>query len=217
MHKFRRSFFSTVLLVTAALPSNGQSSAIEGSVADPSGRPIRGARVECSDATVFTSLDGQFRFPGVSRCDATVSSQGFEPRQLEMAAGVPVVATARTRRVLREVDERRKLGLGYVLGPYEIQRRVTLRSVLQSFPGVTVQGTMNSFTVFMHSGSMSRAYCVADLRIDGIPSTWDLLSSYEPKDIAAVEVYPRVSTVPLQYQNLASTCGMVLVWTTYLR
>ncbi len=93
MHKFRRSFFSTVLLVTAALPSNGQSSAIEGSVADPSGRPIRGARVECSGATVFTSLDGQFRFPGVSRCDATVSSQGFEPRQLEMAAGVPVVAT----------------------------------------------------------------------------------------------------------------------------
>jgi hypothetical protein len=115
------------------------------------------------------------------------------------------------------VDERRKLGLGYVLGPDEIRRRVTLRSVLQSFPSVAVQGTMNAFTVFMHSGSMSSAYCVADLRIDGIPSTWDLLSSYEPKDIAAVEVYPRLSTVPLRYRNVASTCGMVLVWTTYLR
>jgi carboxypeptidase family protein len=218
------------------------ASSLTGRVHTSTGNPVAAALIvlEGVDSAV-SDADGRFtlgRLPGGTRwlrvravgfapteTGVELPSRGVDTLDLELHAitqldTITVVATARTRRVLREVDERRKLGLGYVLGPDEIQRRVTLRSVLQSFPSLTVQGTMNSFTVFMRSGSMSpmsSAYCVADLRIDGIPSTWDLLSSYEPKDIAAVEVYPRVSTVPLQYQNVASTCGMVLVWTTYLR
>lgn len=215
------------------------ASSLIGRVHTSRGNPVAEALIvlEGVDSAV-SDADGRFtlsRLPGGTQW-LRARAVGFAPREtgvelpsrgvdtldLELHAitqldTITVVATARTRRVLREVDERRKLGLGYVVGPDEIQRRVTLRSLLQSFPGVTVQGTMNTFTVFMHSGSLSSAYCIADLRIDGIPSTWDLLSSYEPKDIAAVEVYPRVSTVPLQYQNVASTCGMVLVWTTYLR
>jgi hypothetical protein len=214
-------------------------STVTGRVRTSTGRPVAAALVvlEGVDSAV-SDAEGRFtldRLPGGTQW-LRARAVGFAPREtsvdlpsrgadtldLELRAvtqldTITVVATARTRRVLREVDERRKLGLGYVLGPDEIQRRVTLRSVLQSFPSVTVQGTMNAFTVFMHSGSMARAYCVADLRIDGIPSTWDLLSSYEPKDVAAVEVYPRPSTVPLRYRNVASTCGTVLVWTTYLR
>lgn len=218
------------------------ASSLTGRVHTSTGNPVAEALIvlEGVDSAV-SDAEGRFtldRLPGGTQW-LRVRAVGFAPREtgvelpsrgldtldLELHAitqldTITVVATARTRRVLREVDERRKLGLGYVLGPDEIQRRVTLRSVLQTFPSVTVQGTMNSFTVFMRSGSMSpmsSAYCVADLRIDGLPSTWDLLSSYEPKDIAAVEVYPRVSTVPLQYRNVASTCGMVLVWTKYLR
>lgn len=215
------------------------ASILTGRVHTGTGDPVAKALIvlEGVDSAV-SDAEGRFtlsRLPGGSQW-LRVRAVGFAPREtglelpsrgvdtldLELHAitqldTITVVATARTRRVLREVDERRKLGLGYALGQDEIQRRVTLRSVLQGFPSVTVQGTMNSFTVLMHSGSMSRAYCVADLRIDGIPSTWDLLASYEPKDIAAVEVYPRASSVPLQYQNVASTCGMVLVWTTYLR
>jgi carboxypeptidase family protein len=217
-------------------------STLTGRIRASTGRPVAEAIVvvEGSDSAA-SDAEGRFvltRLPGGTQW-LRARAVGFAPREtgvdlpssgvdsldLELHAiteldTITVVATARTRRVLGEVDERRKLGLGYTLGPDEIQRRVTLRSVLQSFPSVTVQGTMNSFTVFMRSGSMSpmsSAYCVADLRIDGIPSTWDLLSSYEPKDIAAVEVYPRASTVPLQYQNVSSTCGMVLVWTKYLR
>lgn len=219
--------------------SSRGGSTLTGRIRSSTGRPVAEAVVvlEGVDSAV-SDAEGRFtltRLPGGTQW-LRARAVGFAPREtgvdlpssgvdsldLELHAiteldTITVVATARTRRVLREVDARRKLGLGYALGPDEIQRRVTLRSVLQSFPSVTVQGTMNSFTVFMRSGSMSRAYCVADLRIDGIPSTWDLLSSYEPKDIAAVEVYPRASTVPLQYQNVASTCGMVLVWTKYLR
>ena len=215
------------------------ASSLIGRVHTSRGNPVAEALIvlEGVDSAV-SDADGRFtlsRLPGGTQW-LRARAVGFAPREtgvelpsrgvdtldLELHAitqldTITVVATARTRRVLREVDERRKLGLGYALGQDEIQRRVTLRSVLQGFPSVTVQGTMNSFTVLMHSGSMSRAYCVADLPIDGIPSTWDLLASYEPKDIAAVEVYPRASSVPLQYQNVASTCGMVLVWTTYLR
>jgi hypothetical protein len=30
-------------------------------------------------------------------------------------------------------------------------------------------------------------------------------------------VYPRASTVPQEFQSAVSTCGVVLVWTKYLR
>ncbi len=179
MHKFRRSFFSTVLLVTAALPSNGQSSAIEGSVADPSGRPIRGARVECSGATVFTSLDGQFRFPGVSRCDATVSSQGFEPRQLEMAAGVPVrvdlaivgvvervvVTATRNETTMEEAGVAASVVTGRDLG---LRGFPMVAETLRDLPGVHVStnGRTGALTSVYTRGSQRTGTMVL---IDGMP------------------------------------------------
>lgn len=215
------------------------ASTLTGRIRSSTGRPVANALVvlegvdsAVSDAqgqVVLDSLPGgtqwlRARAVGFAprETDVDLPSRGVDTLDVELDAiavldTITVVATARMRRVMREVDERRKLGLGYALGPDEIQRRGTLQSVLRSFPSITVQGTMNSFTVFLHSGSMGSAYCVADLRIDGIPSTWDLLAHYEPQDIEAIEVYPRPSTVPLRYQNIASACGMVLVWTKYLQ
>jgi hypothetical protein len=212
---------------------------LTGRVRSSTGRPVANALVVLEGVdSALSDAQGQFvlnSLPGGTQwlraravgfapreTDVDLPSSGVDTLDVELEAisvldTITVVATARMRRVLREVDERRQIGLGYALGPDEIQRRVTLRSVLQSFPSVTVQGSMNSFTVFMHSASMSRAYCVANLRIDGIPSTWDLMSSYEPKDIMAIEVYPRSSEVPLLYRKISSGCGTVLVWTKYVR
>ncbi len=38
-----------------------------------------------------------------------------------------------------------------------------------------------------------------------------------PKDLAGVEMYPRASSAPIQYQQVATGCGVVLVWTKYLK
>jgi len=63
-----------------------QTSGIRGVVLDPSGRVIRGARIECAGATAVTGLDGRFQLPRVDRCTASVSALGFEPQSSELTA-----------------------------------------------------------------------------------------------------------------------------------
>jgi outer membrane cobalamin receptor len=78
-----------LLSVTAAALAAAaqQQPVIEGTVLDPSGRPVRGARVECSSRTAATSLDGSFTVPGVDRCRATVTAPGFAVAEIDLAAG----------------------------------------------------------------------------------------------------------------------------------
>ncbi len=73
-------FVSLLFLATA-------HAAVEGTVVDPSGRPIRGARVECAGASANTALDGRFVLPAADRCDATVSARGFETATAALTLG----------------------------------------------------------------------------------------------------------------------------------
>jgi carboxypeptidase family protein len=233
----RRDFTLTLTLQIA--DSGRGSSELRGRVRTDAGRAVPGAVVAIEGVDSTTS-DGEGRFalgrlPGGTQW-LRVRAVGFGP--LEAAVDVPgsavktmdlelrsvtvvdtitVVATGRMARVLQEMEERRKAGFGYALRQEEIQRRVTMRSVMQSVPSVNVQGNGLSFTVLMQAGSIMRGYCVADLRIDGVPATWDQMSSYQPQDLVAVEVYPRASLVPIRYQSISSGCGMVLVWTKSLQ
>ncbi|MEK7408882.1 MAG: TonB-dependent receptor [Acidobacteriota bacterium] len=63
--------------------------AVEGTVLDPSGRPVNGARVECAGRAAVTGLDGRFSLPGVQRCEATVSAPGFAPGRVSLLAAAP--------------------------------------------------------------------------------------------------------------------------------
>jgi carboxypeptidase family protein len=233
----RRDF--TLSLTLQIADSGRGSSELRGRVRTEGGRPVPGA-VVAIEGVDSTASDGEGRFalgrlPGGTQW-LRVRAVGFGP--LESAVDVPgsaaktmdlelrsvtvvdtitVVATGRMARVLQELEERRKSGFGYALRQEEIQRRVTVRSVMQSVPSVNVQGNGLSFTVLMQGGSIMRGYCVADLRIDGVPATWDQMSTYQPQDLVAVEVYPRASLVPIRYQSISSGCGMVLVWTKNLQ
>jgi hypothetical protein len=231
----RRDF--SLSLVQVADSERG-SGALRGQIRSEGGRAVAGAVVvlEGVDSTVSGS-EGRFaldRLPGGTQW-LRARALGFAPqetavdlpstgvmtlnldlRPITVLDTITVVATARLAGVLREFEERRKAGFGYSLRQDELQKRGTILSVLQSVPSVTVQGTTGSFAVLMLAGSLSRGFCVADLRIDGVTSTWDQLSSYRPQDLVAVEVYPRASIVPARYQNISSGCGMVLVWTKYL-
>jgi carboxypeptidase family protein len=232
----RRDF--TLSLTLQIADSGRGSGALRGRVRSEAGRPVAGAQVVI-DGVDSTLSDGDGRYAlvrlpggthslraravGFSPLEAAVDLPGertkaldLELRTITVVDTITVLATGRTARVLQELEERRRAGFGYALRQDEIQRRATLRSVMQSVPSVNVQGNGLSFTVLMLAGSITRGYCVADLRIDGMPATWDQLSSYQPQDLVAVEVYPRASLVPVRYQNISSGCGMVLVWTKYL-
>jgi len=46
---------------------------------------------------------------------------------------------------------------------------------------------------------------------------WEQVHTCKPKDLVGVEMYPRASSAPLQYQQVATGCGVVLIWTKYLK
>ena len=231
----RRDF--SLSLVQAADSGRG-SGVLRGQIRSEGGRPVVGAVVvlEGVDSTV-SGAEGRFaldRLPGgtqwlraralgfapeeaaIDLTSSGVTTLDLDLRTITVLDTITVVATGRRARVLREFEERRKAGFGYALRQDELQNRGTILSVLQSVPSVTVQGTMSTFAVLMRAGGISQGYCVAGLRVDGVLSTWDQLSSYRPQDLVAVEIYPQASLVPAEYQSISVGCGMVLVWTKHL-
>src|SRR5260370_34174872 len=50
---------------------------IHGTIVDPSGRPVEGARVSCSNKTVYSDALGRFTIAGIDKCDAQIEKPGF--------------------------------------------------------------------------------------------------------------------------------------------
>ncbi len=77
-----------VLFLAAVTLACGDSKAdISGTVLDPSGRPIEGARVECGSITVYSNNEGLFAISGARDCLATVSKSGFTVETAELNSG----------------------------------------------------------------------------------------------------------------------------------
>ena len=96
------SFLAVIVWAQVAFATGRNSGAIRGTVADEAGRPIPGAFVEVSGAslgktrTAATDLKGRYMIPGLSAGDiyqVKVSSQGYGTvvrRQIEVPAGTMV-------------------------------------------------------------------------------------------------------------------------------
>jgi vitamin B12 transporter len=61
---------------------------IRGTILDPSGRPVEGARVSCANQSVHSSVEGRFTVAGVEQCEAEIEKQGFDPRAERLSAQV---------------------------------------------------------------------------------------------------------------------------------
>ena len=85
------SRFAVSLLTVCAL--SAQTNSIEGTIVDPSGSAIPGARVTCSGQTVRSGIDGRFRIPGVPACTAEIAAPGFQTVSagLQPAEGARIV------------------------------------------------------------------------------------------------------------------------------
>src|SRR5258708_16100324 len=55
----------------------GGTSDIHGTIVDPSGRPVEGARVSCSNKTAYSDALGRFTVAGFDKCDAQIEKPGF--------------------------------------------------------------------------------------------------------------------------------------------
>lgn len=90
----------------------------------------------------------------------------------------------------------------------------TMSGVLHTFQGTTVaRETGGRISVYFRN--MRGGFCPAAVYIDG---RWqrdqDELSWLRTDDIATVEIYPRVGTVPPEFIPLTTEpCGSLVIWT----
>lgn len=204
-------------------------------------RPLAGARVAVPGGEpVVTSAAGRAVLHSVQAGTrmVTAAAIGYPPTQapVDIVAGdtariVLKVSRASTlldtlivrrSRALNEVEERRRTGLGYRMMGEELARRHTLRSVFDEFPSVFTAGRgFISFRIMMpapfpHVLDTEGKYCAAQVFLDGRLTDMEEVTSYRPDELLAVEVFPRVSMVPIQYKRFANygeDCGVVLFWT----
>jgi len=134
----------------------------------------------------------------------------------------PVRVVGQASRMLNDFEQRRRSGsgLGYFRGEAEMADMASMRSVLSSFPTIQLvkgRGNTDFQALLPNPGIGGRGWCVPALYIDGFLGDWDQVQTYKPQDLVGVEMYPRAASAPLQYQQVSTGCGVVLIWTKYLK
>ncbi len=74
-------------LPLAALSLFAQAGQPSGTVVDPEGKPIAGARIECAGRVAASDPLGRFTLDGPAPCRAVISAASFQTRIVELAAG----------------------------------------------------------------------------------------------------------------------------------
>ncbi len=150
---------------------------VEGVVLDPSGRAIPSARVECQGRTALSGFDGRFVIPGLDRCRAAVSAEGFTEQTLEIVTPARIeLAVAGPRERVVVSATRYETGLeqagvaATVLGRAELERRgfPPVSDLLREVPGLAVAryGRAGSLTQVFARGAQRTGTLVL---LDGVP------------------------------------------------
>ena len=77
---------------------------------------------------------------------------------------------------------------------------------------VVPAGRGNDFVINLAAVGMGR--CLANVIIDGRKSDFAELNFLRPADVAAVEMYPRHMSLPMQFVR-NDDCGAVVIWTKW--
>ena len=226
------------LIISGTAPADtARRGAVTGSVLDANGRGVGGARVILDDKTeVRTDSSGHFimrSVPAGSR-QLDIAALGMTPvstvvdvvltdtafvsaslRRVTNLEAMKVTASGAASRAQQQYEERRKLALAPAMDSTEIGKKASLASAFASFPSVTVQRqTANGrlFNIFLPSTGTDP--CLAMLLVDGVQQPdHEILSTFSPDEIAAIEVYTRRLTVPTELMRNEPKCGVVAVWT----
>jgi len=168
-----------ICLLIWVLPACGQSPVLQGTVIDPSGAAVAGARIECEGRTVNTGWDGRFLLTGVGQCEAKIEASGFQTKQVLLVSGAPariqlslaalservVVSATRRQTTLEEAG-----AAGDVFNRSDLLARQfpALAEPLRELPGlqITRYGRPGSLTQVFTRGGQRTATLVL---LDGVP------------------------------------------------
>jgi hypothetical protein len=225
------------LLLLGHRDVRGQQGLLRGVVADSAGEPIDGADVAIVTLHRLTRTDerGRFSLDGLPAGDVDVSVRrlGYAPKTVRLkltAAGDSTRITltelpemlqgmsATERRARMEIEQfyrRRARGPGTFVTRQEIEDRhaVALSDVLRMAPGVQVVRGAAGNGIRFTSGTARRG-CMPLIWLDGQKAPGMEIDQIPQSDVEGIELYQGASTTPAQFwQNTATTCGTIVVWT----
>ncbi len=129
--------------------------------------------------------------------------------------------------IVDQIEQRRRAGFGYLVGPDEIRRHGTFRSVFEGFPLVEVRGSTFNFTIGFRKMSkfeggpkntvVATTGCTPEIFIDDYRADAEQLSVLTPQDIWAVEIHTHPNAGLFKYLSWNNDCGVILVWTKAAR
>jgi hypothetical protein len=226
-------------LALSSLKESGEPAklgVITGLVTDSTGKPVNGASVSTDEGEqVLSAANGRFEVRGVRAGTRQIRVTGIGAlpalRLVDVAAHEtaildvqlarvtmldPVnVMASRTIRVLaRDLEERKRVGLGHFLDSTAIGGAASMTTVLRNFPGVVVRQVRANVTRIQirplpfHDND-------ACLFIDGQLAEVNEVVFTQPADVAAVEVFPSRFFVPMEFSVPGRTCPVIAIWTKW--
>ncbi|MCZ6918647.1 MAG: TonB-dependent receptor [Gemmatimonadetes bacterium] len=126
----------------------------------------------------------------------------------------PVTVTAEAEVPhLRRVGfyQRKATGLGFFIDREYIEERFAAREIadlLRAVPGVTIQRVTAGRARVQITGCPNTRVLVDNLEMG---SDWQ--EGLGPGDIEGIEVFRRITEIPVQYAGPRSGCGVILIWT----
>jgi hypothetical protein len=223
------------------LPLRGTATVV-GSVRGNASEPLAGAVVRLDDvaASAISDEAGRFVLSHVPSGTQMLNVQriGYQAHRqpVHLAANettttlVPLwsVVLMDTVRVVgrmlsaftsTRIEQRRRAGFGHVRDSTEIGHFWAMRQVFTGLPRlrVTARGAFGFQLTSLGASGGVVGLCRPDIFLDANPADEEVLESYRPGDLAAVEFYAG-GAGPAEFWRPGQTCGVVLVWTKfYLR
>jgi len=211
---------------------------IVGVLTDQDGVPYSEARIQLDDSSEVRSAgDGRFAFRNVQAGtrQVEVMSIGMVPivmavevyprdsatitlqlRRVTTLDVVRVTASRRGRMIAEGIEERRKLNTGYSMDMTELQAHASFSTVMNDFPGVRVRQNAGDYHIFLNDGRGGQ--CTPDVWVDGARMSIAAMIMIRPRDVLAVEYFPRASSIPMEFRSRTEQyvqCGAIVVWTNW--
>ncbi len=218
----------------------GRWNVVEGTVTDSTGRPLSGVSVQgmSTELAATTGEDGRFALrkvaPGLHflRLRKLGHLPEYAPlrvteRQrvtlrvvLRPASGAPMLAGVTIREDARMAGffERRRRGGGIFVTREDLEQKYVfeISDALRGRKAVDVRPNSEGDRIIVGRRSLLEARCPLGLLIDGMPFIGPPISIdrlVTVKHVRAMEVYTNGASVPLGFQQSATDCGAILIWT----
>ena len=211
------------------------------------GDGVRDARVTAEgSAEVRTDSAGQFTIRGVPAGiqQVEVRAIGHQPvyktvevrgndtvRMIVNLSKVTMLDSMVTKgskvreQMIEDIAFRKKQGFGLFRDSTDVEKHTNMTALFREVPGAHFSPTCKAFSCpvnFLVPGATGALgfQCEASLWIDGnYQQDQSVMLNMDPVQIAAIEIYPHVTTTPVEFTSRAKRngdCGTIVLWTKRL-